>query len=432
MKSKSNISLLLRLAAAASCAGLPTLAPATTVWNNLTTTTNYTQPVPHSGSVAACQDRITANVWLTRDSRLPMYNVTSVAALHDGGYNSSVSPKDTEWALGSITNYSTLTYKTWGALIGGEGALHSPLSTYLPGKTFVVHLKTDDIYLQLKFNNWVGGGSGGYSYTRTFSAAVVPPPTVSISSPAGSASFTAPASVTISATASPASGGAAVTNVAFFANSTLVGSATASPFSVTANNLGAGSYSLTAVATAGGVSATSAVVTINVTAPPPPPTVNITAPADGSVYAAPASFTLTADASVTSGSVTNVSFFANSTLLGSASGLFSVSVNNLAAGSYALTAVATAAGISTTSGVVNISVVTPVTASLAAPAATNGQFTFTYSATPGLTYVVQSSSNLVDWTSLSTNQASSGTMPFSDSFDSANSVYYRVGQLPNP
>jgi hypothetical protein len=62
----------------------------------------------------------------------------------------------------------------------------------------------------------------------------------------------------------------------------------------------------------------------------------------------------------------------------------------------------------------------------------NNQFTFSYNANPGLTYVVQKSSNLVNWVSLSTNVASSSPVQVTDAFVPANSQYYRVGLAPNP
>ena len=58
-----------------------------------------------------------------------------------------------------------------------------------------------------------------------------------------------------------------MTNVAFFAGSTPLGSAQTSPFKVTGGSLSAGVYSLTAVATAAGISTTSAVVSVSVVTP---------------------------------------------------------------------------------------------------------------------------------------------------------------------
>jgi len=262
----------------------------------------------------------------------------------------------------------------------------------------------------------------------TVSAANVPP-SVSITNPVNNAVFAAPANVTIAATATVSSG--SVTNVEFFGNGAPLGSDQSAPFSITTGNLAAGPYALTAVATAAGISATSSVV--NITVVSPSPTVSITNPVNNAVFAAPANVTLRATATVSSGSVTNVEFFGNSTSLGSVQAApFNLTTGNLAAGSYALNAVATAAGVSATSSVVNITVVSPVAISATAQLITNGQFSFDYAANPGLTYVVENSSNLVNWLPVATNVAAGNPVHFTDSFIPSVFRYYRVGRLPNP
>ena len=75
---------------------------------------------------------------------------------------------------------------------------------------------------------------------------------------------------------------------------------------------------------------------------------------------------------------------------------FGITASNLAANSYALTAVATAGGVFATSTVVNISVVSPVAVSNSGPAISGGRFLFDYTANAELAYVVESSTNLVN------------------------------------
>jgi hypothetical protein len=165
----------------------------------------------------------------------------------------------------------------------------------------------------------------------------------------------------------------------------------------------------------------------------PTPTVTLTNPAVGAVFAAPASLKLGATASVSSGTVTNVSFFAGSTLLGSAkTSPFNVTGSSLGAGSYNLTAVATAAGISATSSVVSISVVAPIPITNTVPVRAGGNFTFKYSANVGLTYVVQRSTNLPVWTPISTNVATNTSISFSDTSVTNGARYYSVFLQPNP
>jgi hypothetical protein len=163
------------------------------------------------------------------------------------------------------------------------------------------------------------------------------------------------------------------------------------------------------------------------------PTVSILTPANNTIFAAPASLTLTADATVGGGTVTNVEYFAGTSSLGAAGlGPFAVTGNITAPGSYALTAVATASGTSSTSAVVNITVIVPVPVTLGAVTITSGLFSFKYSADPGLNYVVQASSNLFDWVAVSTNLASSPLIPFSDALSTNAARFYRVERLASP
>jgi hypothetical protein len=168
---------------------------------------------------------------------------------------------------------------------------------------------------------------------------------------------------------------------------------------------------------------------------PPTPTVTITNPIAGAVFAAPANVKISANASVSGGgTVTNVSFFFQGSAIpigSSAAAPFSVTASNLAASAYSLKAVATAAGVSGTSSVVNISVVTPVITALSAPGDVNNQFSFSYNVNPGLRYVIESSSNLFVWSPVVTNLAGSSPLFFTNGIAPANR-FYRVGRLPNP
>jgi hypothetical protein len=97
------------------------------------------------------------------------------------------------------------------------------------------------------------------------------PPTVSIASPANGASFTAPATITINANASDGDG--TVTRVDFYRGSTLIGSDTSSPYSVTWSSVPAGTYALTAVAfDDDGASTSSPAVSVTVSSTAPAPT----------------------------------------------------------------------------------------------------------------------------------------------------------------
>jgi plastocyanin len=174
--------------------------------------------------------------------------------------------------------------------------------------------------------------------------------------------------------------------------------------------------------------------TITVQAANVPPTVALTTPANGSVFAAPASFTLNAKASDSDGSITNVQFLQGATALGnSITPPYSASVSNLPAGSYTFSAVASDNGGSKATDTITISVATPGPINLSAPQfLPPASFQFSYSATVGLSFVVQRSPDLTQWTALSTNTAASGSVAFTDLSANGSQGFYRVGLLPNP
>ncbi len=72
----------------------------------------------------------------------------------------------------------------------------------------------------------------------------------------------------------------------------------------------------------------------------------------------------------------------------------------------------------------------PIT--LTAPRMTNGTISFAYNVDPGSRYIVQRSTNLVNWVTVATNAASSNQMVYSESLSTNRSRYYRVGRLPTP
>ena len=182
-------------------------------------------------------------------------------------------------------------------------------------------------------------------------------PTVSITSPANGATFTAPADITINANASDSDG--TVAKVEFFRGTTKLGEDSSSPFSFLWSNANAGSYNLTARATDDdGESTTSSVVAITVNAANGKPTVSISSPSNGATFTAPANITINANASDSDGTIAKVEFFRGTTKLGEdVSSPYSFPWSNVAGGSYNLTARATDDdGETKTSSVVAITV----------------------------------------------------------------------------
>jgi len=139
-----------------------------TIWNGPLIT--YTQPSPNP-NVPANQDMLTAHVSLTRgvasggSGTGGMFN-----GITETSFTRGVSPADTEWALGELTNYANLPYNDWTTTAG------NPVHVY-PNQQAVVHLISDDIYLSLKYTDLPSGS--GFTYIRSTPAPAAPP-TISI------------------------------------------------------------------------------------------------------------------------------------------------------------------------------------------------------------------------------------------------------------
>ena len=264
-------------------------------------------------------------------------------AVTETAFTKLVSPADTAWAVGALSNYASLTYSDWTTTGGGNPVIN------LPGQQLVVHLISEDIYLSLMFTNLPAGP--GFSYIRSTPLNVAP--TVAITSPANGQYFTAPANATIVANANDPDG--SVTNVAFFDGVTLLGGTNNSPYTITVG-IALGSHALTAVATDNlGLSTTSSVVNVTVGVAAFPPSVTLTNPANNAVLSSSANVAIGASVSNSVGTVTNVQFFDGVTSLGNdTNSPYSVALR-LAVGLHNLTAVASDnLGVTTTSAVVSV------------------------------------------------------------------------------
>jgi hypothetical protein len=160
-------------------------------------------------------------------------------------------------------------------------------------------------------------------------------PTVAITSPASDAVVTVGSDVAINATAADTDG--TIAKVEFYQGSTLLGQSTTAPYNFTWTNPAAGNYNLTAKATDnnGGIKVSDTVKVIINT----PPTVAINSPVNHAVFTTGTNLVIDANAADTDGTISKVEFYQGNTLLGqSSSAPYSFSWNNLAAGTYALTA----------------------------------------------------------------------------------------------
>jgi len=168
-----------------------------------------------------------------------------------------------------------------------------------------------------------------------------------------------------------------------------------------------------------------------------PPSVAITAPTNGATFSAPWTGNIQATVSDSDATVSKVDFFAGATRLGTVTNPTantSFTVTNLAAGAYTLTALAAdSLGATNTSPGVGITVMAPVPIILSLPKRVSASaFQFSYSANPGLSYVVLRSGALPGLTPIGTNTATSNTLNFLDTSATGTMNFYGVHLLPNP
>lgn len=186
------------------------------------------------------------------------------------------------------------------------------------------------------------------------------PPSVSLTSPVANSTLAAPASITITAAATDLDG--KITKVNFYNNDTLVGTSTVSPYTLTLNNLTAGTYSITAKAIDDSSAiTTSTAATVSVYTPNVAPYIDWTSSVKSTTLAAPASLTISANASDADGSITKVDFYNNDTIIGTATASpYTLTLKNVTAGTYFITAKATDdSSAVTASAPIAISVYTP-------------------------------------------------------------------------
>lgn len=116
-------------------------------------------------TLAENQDRITDSVWITRADMAGIFNIVME---EEYDRDTNISPMGTEWAIGSIEDgIENLSFGTWFSTLGGA-------PTEQIGLNKVLHLISEDIYIDVELLSWTpgGGGSGtgqggGFSYQRS-------------------------------------------------------------------------------------------------------------------------------------------------------------------------------------------------------------------------------------------------------------------------
>ena len=124
-----------------------------TVWTG--DVINFSKADGADPALAANQDRITDEVWITRNNEGgQIYN-----RVLESTSDKDTSPLGTAWSEGALEDYASLTYTSFRTATG------KPKDAV--GKTYVVHLTEENIYLSVKLTSWSQGKAGGFGYERS-------------------------------------------------------------------------------------------------------------------------------------------------------------------------------------------------------------------------------------------------------------------------
>ena len=143
-----------------------TVATATpTVWSGLST--SFSKLTGTDPLLPENEDHLTSHVALTRADIGGIFNSVLETSVDR---DNRTSPLDTAWATDinnpsdtiQSSNWATLSFTTWNASYGSMGGV----GANIVNRDAVVHLITDDIYLDLRFTAW-GGNQGGFAYLRS-------------------------------------------------------------------------------------------------------------------------------------------------------------------------------------------------------------------------------------------------------------------------
>ncbi len=215
-----------------------------------------------------------------------------------------------------ITTFGSSFDTVLAVCTGSLGALNVIVgNNNAPGVDGGVSLVTFNAQAGTQYQILVGGRGTFPPATGSIQLHLTMLPSVSITSPTSGKIFGSGTPIPIEATASSPNG--AVTQVDFYRTSALIGSDATAPYSTILNNAPLGTNSLFAVVTdSAGLVVTSAVVNVTVLNLG----VTITSPADGATYLNNNPITVTAVGFLSSGSITNLEFYADGVKFGEAAG----------------------------------------------------------------------------------------------------------------
>ncbi|HXW04604.1 MAG TPA: Ig-like domain-containing protein [Vicinamibacterales bacterium] len=227
-------------------------APYTASWSNVAAG-SYTLTAVARDNAGETRRSAAVSVTVTSGNQAPSVAVTSPASgakfTAPATITVAASASDADGTVSRVDFYQGTT------LIGSDTtAPYGVTWSSVPAGTYTLTARARD-------DDGATRASAGVSITVSATSNQLP--SVSLTSPANGATFTAPASITLAASASDPDG--TVAGVDFYTGTQLIGSDTTAPYTGSWSNVAAGTYSLTAIARDDrGASRTSASVTITV------------------------------------------------------------------------------------------------------------------------------------------------------------------------
>ena len=134
---------------------VPTLLDSTSGFPDETVV--FTKPDSADWTLPENQDRISANVWITRKHNQSIFNI----AQEDGYSGVAGSPTGTLWANTTTAAADAGSYTNFVGMHGGssQSIINDTISLYLP---------QDSLYFDVVFTSYTGqNNGGGFSYIRT-------------------------------------------------------------------------------------------------------------------------------------------------------------------------------------------------------------------------------------------------------------------------
>ncbi|WP_425395800.1 PEP-CTERM sorting domain-containing protein [Aeoliella sp.] len=149
--------------------GVVALSPAKAATLETEPTVTFSKTAFADPLLEANQDRITDDIWISRDATRGIFNAKTET------FQGDFSPEGTLWAVGTNEDIGSLQLMTWLELAGLTGPFGGPPGTV--DEDLVLHIPADNAYYNLRFTEWgQGSGAGGtFTYLRSLNPVIAVP-----------------------------------------------------------------------------------------------------------------------------------------------------------------------------------------------------------------------------------------------------------------